>query len=157
VAYALLLGFVAYGLSIFLYVKAQKELGAAKTSAFYAIAPFVGAMLSFAILREPVTGYYPIALVIMIAGSALAVADTLLTRHVHLHTHLFVHTHDGSTHSHAVDHAHPHKHLVVSALKHAHPHKHLVSTLKSVHPNRHSIPVGKHEHFHVRHPDDKED
>ncbi|MHB8962395.1 MAG: DMT family transporter, partial [Saccharofermentanales bacterium] len=157
VAYALLLGFVAYGLSIFLYVKAQKELGAAKTSAFYAIAPFVGAMLSFAILREPVTGYYPIALVIMIAGSALAVADTLLTRHVHLHTHIFVHTHDGSTHSHAVDHAHPHKHLVVSALKHAHPHKHLVSTLKSVHPNRHSIPVGKHEHFHVRHPDDKED
>jgi drug/metabolite transporter (DMT)-like permease len=49
---ALVLGFIAYGLSIFLYVKAQRDLGAAKTSAYYAIAPFVGSLLSFAILRD---------------------------------------------------------------------------------------------------------
>jgi drug/metabolite transporter (DMT)-like permease len=44
---ALLLGFVAYGLSIFLYVHAQRRLGAAKTSVFYAVAPFLAAGLSF--------------------------------------------------------------------------------------------------------------
>ena len=49
---ALLLGFVAYGLSIFLYVRAQNILGAAKTSAYYAVAPFVGAFLSFVFLHE---------------------------------------------------------------------------------------------------------
>lgn len=40
---ALLLGFVAYGLSIFFYIYAQRYLGAAKTSAYYALAPFIGA------------------------------------------------------------------------------------------------------------------
>ena len=38
----LILGFVAYGLSINFYIKAQKDLGAAKTSAYYSIAPFLG-------------------------------------------------------------------------------------------------------------------
>ena len=51
----LLLGFVAYGLSIFTYIRAQKTLGAAKTSAYYAIAPFVGAFLSFVLLKEKLT------------------------------------------------------------------------------------------------------
>ncbi|MBR0085951.1 MAG: DMT family transporter [Lachnospiraceae bacterium] len=82
---ALLLGFVAYGLSIFLYVRAQRTLGAAKTSAFYAVAPFVGAFLSFIILREDLSRMYPIALIIMIAGSALVVADTLRQHHASEH------------------------------------------------------------------------
>lgn len=73
----LLLGFVAYGLSIFFYIRAQKELGAAKTSAYYAVAPFVGALLSFLILREPFSPQYFIALVLMIAGSVIATCDTL--------------------------------------------------------------------------------
>lgn len=74
---ALLLGFVAYGLSIFLYVRAQNTLGAAKTSAYYAVAPFIGVFLSFVFLREGLTGMYLIALAVMIAGTALAVSDTL--------------------------------------------------------------------------------
>lgn len=74
---ALLLGFVAYGLSIFLYVRAQSTLGAAKTSAYYAVAPFIGVFLSFVFLREGLTGMYLIALAVMIAGTALAVSDTL--------------------------------------------------------------------------------
>ena len=74
---ALLLGFVAYGLSIFLYIRAQNVLGAAQTSAYYAVAPFVGASLSFLFLREPLTGIYLVALAVMIAGPALVVADTL--------------------------------------------------------------------------------
>ena len=71
----LLLGFVAYGLSIFTYIRAQKTLGAAKTSAYYAIAPFVGAFLSFIILKESLTIAYIIALSVMIGGTAFVVAD----------------------------------------------------------------------------------
>ncbi|MCF0261982.1 MAG: DMT family transporter [Sphaerochaetaceae bacterium] len=74
---ALALGFVAYGLSIFFYIKAQEKLGAAKTSAYYAIAPFVGALLSFVLLKEPLTEQFMLGFVIMIIGSAMAVWDTL--------------------------------------------------------------------------------
>lgn len=74
---AMLLGFAAYGLSIFLYVRAQNVLGAAKTSAYYAAAPFVGALLSVALLRERLTRMYPAAFAVMAAGAALAAADTL--------------------------------------------------------------------------------
>ena len=45
-------GFVAYGLSIFFYVYAQRKLGAARTSAYYAIAPFIGTLLSLVIFRD---------------------------------------------------------------------------------------------------------
>lgn len=81
IALALLLGFVAYGLSIFLYVRAQHTLGAARTSAYYAVAPFIGVFLSFVFLRERLTGTYLIALAVMIAGTALVVADTLDAPH----------------------------------------------------------------------------
>lgn len=74
---AVLLGFVAYGLSIFTYIRAQKTLGAAKTSAFYAIAPFIGAMLSFIFLRESLTITYMIAFAIMVVGTVFVVSDTL--------------------------------------------------------------------------------
>ncbi|MBO5769985.1 MAG: DMT family transporter, partial [Spirochaetales bacterium] len=77
IALALLLGFVAYGLSIFMYVRAQKELGAAKTSAYYAIAPFIGSFLSFVFLKEKLTYLYIVALFVMIAGTVLIVSDTL--------------------------------------------------------------------------------
>lgn len=85
IAYALILGIVAYGLSIFFYVKAQHELGAAKTSAFYAIAPFIRALLSFIILRESITKFYILALSIMIAGSVLVVIDTLIASNIQIH------------------------------------------------------------------------
>lgn len=83
IAFAMILGFVAYGLSIFLYVRAQNTLGAAKTSACYAIAPFIGAFLSFVILRERLTGRYLVALGIMIAGTVLVAADTLTQSQTH--------------------------------------------------------------------------
>lgn len=76
-AWALVLGFVGYGLSIFLYVRAQNVLGAAKTSAYYAIAPFVGVALSYLLLKEAFTANYVVALVIMIIGSVLVTADTM--------------------------------------------------------------------------------
>ncbi len=65
----LLLGFVAYGLSIYFYVYAQRDLGAAKTSAYYAVAPFIGVLLSFLIFREIPGILFFIALAIMIAGT----------------------------------------------------------------------------------------
>ena len=121
IAAALLLGFVAYGLSIFLYVRAQNVLGAAKTSAYYAVAPFVGAFLSFVFLREQLSWIYLAALIVMIAGSVLVVADTLIRHHEHQHQHSFTHTHDGTTHTHTVTHTHDHNHYVTDD-KHGHRH-----------------------------------
>ena len=121
VAAALLLGFVAYGLSIFLYVRAQNLLGAAKTSAYYAVAPFVGAFLSFVILREELSWMYLLALSVMIAGSVLVVVDTLIRHHAHQHQHSFTHTHDGTTHTHTVIHSHEHNHFVTDD-NHGHRH-----------------------------------
>lgn len=72
---ALLLGFVAYGLSIFFYIYAQRYLGAAKTSAYYALAPFIGVVLSLVIFREVPTVSFALALLIMIAGTYLASTD----------------------------------------------------------------------------------
>lgn len=62
-------GQLKYGLSIYFYVYAQRDLGAAKTSAYYAVAPFIGALLI--IFREIPGVLFFIALVIMIAGTCL--------------------------------------------------------------------------------------
>ena len=121
IAVALALGFVAYGLSIFLYVRAQNVLGAAKTSAYYAVTPFVGAFLSFVFLKETLSWMYILALIVMIAGSALVVADTLIRYHVHEHQHTVTHTHDGSTHQHTITHVHDHAHYITDS-KHGHHH-----------------------------------
>ncbi len=75
IAAALLLGFAAYGLSIFFYVYAQRELGAAKTSAYYAVAPFIGVLLSLVMFRELPPLSFFIALLIMIAGVVLTLKD----------------------------------------------------------------------------------
>ncbi|MBE5778930.1 MAG: DMT family transporter [Clostridiales bacterium] len=71
---ALCLGFVAYGLSIVCYIYAQRELGAAKTSAYYAIAPFIGVLLSLVIFLELPSPWFFTALVIMILGTWLVTA-----------------------------------------------------------------------------------
>lgn len=71
-AIILLLGYVAYGLSIYCYTYAQRTIGAAKTSTYYALAPFIGALLSILILGEPVTPVFIIASIIMAAGCWIA-------------------------------------------------------------------------------------
>ncbi len=68
-------GFIAYGLSIFFYVYAQRLLGAARTSAYYAIAPFIGTLLSLAIFRELPHYIYFIALGLMVIGAWLCSKD----------------------------------------------------------------------------------
>ena len=127
IAAAMALGFVAYGLSIFLYVRAQSALGAAKTSAYYAIAPFIGAFLSFVILKEKLSWTYFVALIIMIGGAALVVIDTPKRGHAHLHAHTFTHTHDGSTHTHTIMHTHDHNHYLPDE---NHGHHHTVKELE---------------------------
>ncbi len=77
---------------IFTYVRAQRHLGAAKTSAYYALAPFIGAALSFALLGDELGWKYITALVIMVIGTIFVVSDTLVQHHEHLHTHIITHT-----------------------------------------------------------------
>ena len=119
---ALLLGFVAYGLSIFFYIKSQGIIGAAKTSAYYAVAPFIGTFLSIVIFKEQPSWTYFLGLAIMILGTVIVVIDTLAKKHTHIHKHTFTHTHDGSTHSHTIEHEHSHNHYL-SDKKHKHIHK----------------------------------
>ncbi|AEG60988.1 DMT family transporter [Desulforamulus ruminis] len=118
---ALLLGFFAYGLSIFFYVSAQRELGAARTSAYYAIAPFVGVGFSFLLLRETPTASFGLALLIMIAGAYFASTE----KHEHIHAHPFIsHEH---RHSHADGHHHHvHDEPVTGEHSHLHTHEELV-------------------------------
>lgn len=119
---AMLLGFVAYGLSIFMYIRAQRDLGAAKTSAYYAAAPFVGAFLSFALNRERLTGIYLLALLFMIIGTVFVVYDTMVRHHAHQHEHTITHTHNGVTHTHTIAHTHSHTHYGTGD-QHGHRHK----------------------------------
>ena len=80
VAAVLCVGFVAYGLSIFFYVYAQRTLGAARTSAYYAVAPFIGTLLSLIIFRDMPPYTYFIALGLMLIGAWLCASDEPLFR-----------------------------------------------------------------------------
>ena len=71
----LAVGFVAYGLSIFFYVYAQRTLGAARTSAYYAVAPFIGTFLSLLIFRDVPKITFFIALAVMAVGAWLCAKD----------------------------------------------------------------------------------
>lgn len=72
---AMAVGLVAYGLSIFFYVYAQRQIGAARTSAYYAVAPFIGVLLSLIIFREiPQTVFFG-ALGLMAVGAWLSASD----------------------------------------------------------------------------------
>lgn len=65
-------GFIAYGLSIYFYVYAQRLLGAARTSAYYAIAPFIAVILSLVMFKEIPTSSYYISLALMALGAWLS-------------------------------------------------------------------------------------
>ena len=79
----LLLGFIAYGLSINFYIKAQKDLGAAKTSAYYSIAPFLGVFFGILLLNERPGVQFYICLMIMIIATVLMIKDTIELQHTH--------------------------------------------------------------------------
>ena len=131
----LLLGFVAYGLSINFYIKAQKDLGAAKTSAYYSIAPFLGVIFGVLLLQEQPGLQFYLGLVIMIAATVLMVKDTISLQHTHEHSH--IHTHE---HCHGdLIHTHEHNHI------HSHTHTHGEDSNNHEH-NHKAMP---HEHLHT--------
>lgn len=80
---ALVLGFIAYGLSLFFYISAQRHLGAARTSAYYATAPFIGSLISIIFLKENSTIYFLVAFIIMIIGSILAIRENTFKKKIH--------------------------------------------------------------------------
>ena len=131
----MLLGFVAYGLSINFYIKAQKNLGAAKTSAYYSIAPFLGVAFGMIFLREAPNLTFYFGLVIMIAATILLIKDTIELQHTHEHTH--IHTHE---HQHG-DIVHTHEH------RHTHTHTHIHSGDEESHDHEHTEPMD-HQHEH---------
>ena len=133
---ALLLGFFAYGLSIFFYIYAQRDLGAAKTSAYYAIAPFIGVGLSLIIFREIPSWSFVIALLIMIIGTYFASTE----EHNHRHSHIII-THEHS-HNHEDDH-HNHTHNKPIIKNHNHSHTHEEIT----HWHKHTQEI-HHSHVH---------
>ena len=109
----LMLGFVAYGLSINFYIKAQKNLGAAKTSAYYSIAPFLGVVFGILLLNERPGIQFYIGLTIMILATVLMVKDTIALQHTHEHSHVHTHAHRHGdwVHTHAHEHCHTHTHI----------------------------------------------
>lgn len=109
----LLLGFVAYGLSINFYIKAQKDLGAAKTSAYYSIAPFLGVIFGILLLNERPGIQFYVGLVIMIIATVLMVKDTIGLQHTHEHSHVHTHEHRHGdlVHTHVHEHRHTHTHI----------------------------------------------
>jgi thiol:disulfide interchange protein len=134
---ALLLGFVAYGLSIYFYIIALRELGAARTSAYYAVAPFIGVLLSIIIFGQKPTASFIMALVIMIFGAYLAAFE----RHKHIHIHEEI-THE-HRHSHDDNH-HTHRHGGMVDSEHSHVHTHD----KTEHMHIHTPDI-HHDHSHL--------
>ena len=122
-----LLGFLGYGVSLALFIVALRNLGTARTGAYFSVAPFFGAVLAIAMLGErPGTGFWLAA-----ALMALGVWLHLSERHEHEHVHeplehAHEHVHDAH-HRHAHDfpwdgrepHVHPHRH---EHMVHSHPH-----------------------------------
>ena len=123
---ALALGWLAYGVSLALYIVALRHLGSARAASHFSTAPFIGAALSIGLLDEPVTSGFAAAFALMIAATWLVLTE----RHGHAHVHEPVehehlHTHDAHhQHAHRGDegpepHSHPHPH---EPLAHSHPH-----------------------------------
>jgi hypothetical protein len=118
-------GATGYGLSLRLYLKAQRALGAGRTASVFASAPFCGAVLAWA-LGEPAGVYAIAAGAVMILGLVLHVTE----RHEHRHAHEPIehehaHRHDDAHHDHVHDpmpegeHTHVHRH---GRVEHRHPH-----------------------------------
>ena len=130
------LGFVAYGLSINFYIQAQASLGAAKTSAYYSIAPFLGVFFGLFLLGERPGFRFYLGLALMITATVLMVKDTIGLQHTHAHSH--THTHE---HRHG-DQVHTHEHT------HVHSHTHVHGADENLHDHEHGEIAG-HDHVHV--------
>ena len=133
-AAAAILGFVAVGVSLVLFVLALRHLGSARTGAYFSSAPFIGAVAAVALLGEPLTPTLLLSAGLMATGLWLHLAE----RHEHEHVHDAL-EHD---HAHRHDEHHTHHHDGPVEEPHSHRHRHR--------PTRH-----RHPHYpdlHHRHP-----
>ena len=137
VAGALVLGFLGYGASLVLFILALRHLGTARTGAYFATAPFVGALLAIPLLGEPLT------LQLTVAGGlmALGVWLHLTERHEHDHAHEAV-EHE---HRHVHDEHHGHAHGPGDPAGEPHSHRHRHAPLVHRHPH---FPDLHHRHGH---------
>jgi drug/metabolite transporter (DMT)-like permease len=134
---ALLVGLLGYGLSLVLFVRALRDLGAARTGAYFTVAPFAGAVAAVAALGEPFTVQLAAGGALMLAGVWLHVTE----RHEHEHDHEpLEHEHQ---HHHDEHHQHSHDPGVSPMEPHSHPHVH--GPLRHRHPH---YPDLHHRHGH---------
>jgi drug/metabolite transporter (DMT)-like permease len=120
-------GFLGYGVSLVLFVLSLRDLGAARTGAYFSTAPFLGALLSLALYHDPLSLRLLSAAVLMGIGVYLHLSE----QHAHDHEHEPLehehrHVHDAHhQHSHGSDdppgepHVHRHRH---GRLRHGHAH-----------------------------------
>lgn len=135
IAPAVATGLVGYGVSLMLYLRAQRELGAARQAALFATAPFAGALLAIPLLGErPGSGAG-------VAAAAMAAGVLLLARARHAHRHS--HAPLDHEHLHLHDQHHQHAHQGPATEPHSHPHHHGVLTHEHPHV---SDPHHKHKH-----------
>ncbi|VFU16287.1 DMT family transporter [Methylocella tundrae] len=134
---AAVVGFVGYGISLALFVLALRHLGAARTGAYFSIAPFVGAVLGVAILHDPVTLQLAAAAILMGIGVWLHITEA--HEHEHLHE-VMAHDH---AHVHDEHHRHPHGQNDPAGEPHSHWHGHA----RMVHRHPH-YPDLHHRHSH---------
>ncbi len=134
---ALAVGLAGYGLSLVLFVRALRELGAARTGAYFSTAPFIGAAFAILLLGEPAPPPFWLAAALMGIGVWLHLSE----RHEHEHTHEpLEHAH---AHVHDAHHRHEHDFKWEGSEPHAHPHRHAALTHK--HPH---YPDIHHRHRH---------
>jgi drug/metabolite transporter (DMT)-like permease len=127
VAMTLALGFMGYGLSLVLFIVALRQLGTARTGAYFATAPFIGTVVALFLFGQPAEGAFWMAAVCMGLGVWLHVTEDHAHEHVHEpESHAHPHTHDEHHHhEHAFDwdgtepHTHSHAHVL---LRHRHAH-----------------------------------
>jgi drug/metabolite transporter (DMT)-like permease len=127
IALVALLGLAGYGVSLALFIMALRDLGTARTSAYFSIAPFFGAALALVMLGERPEPAFWAAAALMALGVWLHVTERHEHEHVHeplAHTHEHVHdSHHRHSHEPGWDarepHTHPHEH---ARLRHRHPH-----------------------------------
>ena len=131
------IGFLSYGISLALFVVALRNLGTARTGAYFSTAPFAGALIAVTLPGESVTIRLVLAGLLMAAGVWLHLTE----RHEHAHTH------EPLEHEHAHEHDEHHRHAHASessgASAHTHPHDHEPSTHS--HPH---FPDSHHRHSH---------
>jgi drug/metabolite transporter (DMT)-like permease len=119
-------GATGYGLSLRLYLLAQRRIGAGRTGSVFAVAPFVGAICALLLGDKPGGITTAVAAALFIAGLVLHLTEKHGHEHVHeALSHDHAHSHDDGHHDHPHDpvpvgpHAHPHRH---EPRVHAHPH-----------------------------------